>query len=123
MSGHENRKVYSRGLCGSCYYAARNLVKSGRATWASLIDAGVAKPTGSGTLEDRILQKLKGAKVSAVDCQKFQVGSEVSIEGKRGNWKVIGHDRVRGYRLASLDDETIHVSDVEEVDLSIRMGG
>lgn len=121
MSGHEKRNAYSRGLCGSCYYAARRLVVTGKATWEDLIAAGVGKPTGSGTLEDRMLQKLKGVDVTAVDCQKFPVGAEVVINGRRGCWKVSGYHPVRGYRLLNLEDGKTLDVDVEEVDLSIRL--
>lgn len=39
---------YSRGLCHSCYYVAKRLVKNGRTTWEQLaIDGKIQKPKGS----------------------------------------------------------------------------
>ncbi len=122
MSGHEDRKAYSRGLCTSCYHAARNLVVSGRATWDSLIKAGVAKPTGAGTLEDRILQKLNGFQGSAVDCQKFRIGSEVSVIGRSGYWRIAGYDRVHGYRLEGVFNPSLLIENVEEADMAMKLG-
>ena len=41
-------KSKSRGLCGNCYQAARNKVKSGVVTWEQLENIGLAKPSTHG---------------------------------------------------------------------------
>ena len=38
------RKARTRGLCGTCYVTAYNLVKKGRTTWAKLEASGKARP-------------------------------------------------------------------------------
>lgn len=42
----DGNKAHARGLCSSCYQAARARVNSGDATWEKLEAAGLAKPSG-----------------------------------------------------------------------------
>jgi len=40
-----DRKVETRGVCGTCYNAARKLVQDGQACWQDLETMGLVKPT------------------------------------------------------------------------------
>ena len=118
MVGHESRQVYARGLCASCYNAARHLVKSGQTTWADLIASGVATPTGAGTLEDLIMRKVRGgkaAKVSVAEAQKFTGGTRVNWNGVEAY--ISDYDPVNGYTLALLETAQDLPGYVEECEL------
>lgn len=58
------RRIYGRGLCRSCYVAARRLIAAGEVTWAVLEKRGLANPSRQ-RAENPLtsaLEKLEGTK-------------------------------------------------------------
>lgn len=51
----------TRGLCGSCYAAARRLVQRGNTTWALLIKAKLAEDCKIGRPPGALLQRAMAA--------------------------------------------------------------
>ncbi len=61
----DNTKVYARGICNTCYQAARLRILSGQTTWDTLVADGKVLPAGNGKPMGKFTQWLSDGPAKA----------------------------------------------------------